>query len=108
MTTYLFEGYALDMRRRELRHQGDLVPVEPQVFSVLAYLAAHADRVVGKDELLDAVWQTRFVTESALTSRIKAARRAIGDDGRSQHAIRTIHGHGYRFVVEPPRPAPPG
>ena len=99
MTTYVFEGYELDTRRHELRHEGALVAVEPQVFSVLAYLAAHADRVVDKEELLDAVWQTRFVTESALTSRIKAARRAIGDDGRAQQAIRTIHGRGYRFVA---------
>ncbi len=99
MTTYAFAGYELDTRRRELRHEGALVAVEPQVFSVLAYLAAHADRVVDKEELLDAVWQTRFVTESAVTSRIKAARRAIGDDGRTQHAIRTIHGRGYRFVA---------
>jgi len=99
MTTYVFGGYELDTRRHELRHQGALVAVEPQVFSVLAYLAAHADRVVDKEELLDAVWETRFVSESALTSRIKAARRAIGDDGRAQHAIRTIHGRGYRFVA---------
>jgi len=99
MTTYVFGGYELDTRRHELRHQGALVAVEPQVFSVLAYLAAHADRVVDKEELLDAVWETRFVTESALTSRIKDARRAIGDDGRAQHAIRTIHGRGYRFVA---------
>jgi pimeloyl-ACP methyl ester carboxylesterase/DNA-binding winged helix-turn-helix (wHTH) protein len=99
MTTYAFEGYELDTRRHELRHEGAVVAVEPQVFSVLAYLAAHADRVVDKEELLDAVWQTRFVTESALTSRIKAARRAIGDDGRAQQAIRTIHGRGYRFVA---------
>ena len=99
MTTYAFAGYELDTRRHELRHEGAAVAVEPQVFSVLAYLAAHADRVVDKEELLDAVWQTRFVTESALTSRIKAARRAIGDDGRAQHAIRTIHGRGYRFVA---------
>ena len=99
MTTYEFEGYELDMRRHELRHAGAVVAVEPQVFSVLAFLAAHADRVVDKEELLDAIWQTRFVTESALTSRIKAARRAIGDDGRAQQLIRTIHGRGYRFVA---------
>jgi len=99
LTTYVFEGYELDTRRHELRHDGALVAVEPQVFSVLAHLAAHADRVVDKEELLDTVWQTRFVTESALTSRIKAARRAIGDDGRAQQAIRTIHGRGYRFVA---------
>jgi pimeloyl-ACP methyl ester carboxylesterase/DNA-binding winged helix-turn-helix (wHTH) protein len=99
MTTYAFEGYELDTRRHELRHEGEVVAVEPQVFSVLAHLAEHADRVVGKEELLDAVWQTRFVTESALTSRIKAARRAIGDDGHAQQVIRTVHGRGYRFVA---------
>jgi pimeloyl-ACP methyl ester carboxylesterase/DNA-binding winged helix-turn-helix (wHTH) protein len=98
MTTYVFDGYELDIRRQELRHEGALVPVEPQVFSVLAFLIEHADRVVEKEELLDAIWQTRFVTESALTSRIKDARRAIGDDGQAQRAIRTIHGRGYRFV----------
>jgi pimeloyl-ACP methyl ester carboxylesterase/DNA-binding winged helix-turn-helix (wHTH) protein len=99
MTTYVFGGYELDTRRLELRRDGALVAVEPQVFSVLVYLASHADRVVDKEELLDAVWQTRFVTESALTSRIKAARRAIGDDGRAQQTIRTVHGRGYRFVA---------
>ena len=98
--TYAFEGYELDTRRYELRNHGALVAVEPQVFSVLAYLAEHADRVVDKEELLDAVWQTRFVTESALTSRIKDARRAVGDDGKTQRVIRTIHGRGYRFVAE--------
>jgi len=100
MTTYAFGGYELDTRRHELRHEGGIVAIEPQVFSVLAYLAEHPDRVVDKEELLDAVWQTRFVTESALTSRIKAARRAIGDDGQTQQSIRTIHGRGYRFVAE--------
>jgi pimeloyl-ACP methyl ester carboxylesterase/DNA-binding winged helix-turn-helix (wHTH) protein len=100
LTIYAFDGFELDTRRQELRGEGGVVAVEPQVFAVLAFLAAHNDRVVDKAELLDAVWQTRFVTESALTSRIKAARRAIGDDGRTQRSIRTFHGRGYRFVAD--------
>jgi pimeloyl-ACP methyl ester carboxylesterase/DNA-binding winged helix-turn-helix (wHTH) protein len=99
VTTYCFEGYELDTQRQELRRGAEIIPVEPQVFGVLAHLVAHHDRVVGKNELLDEVWHTRFVTESTLTSRIKDARRAIGDDGRSQRAIRTVHGRGYRFVA---------
>lgn len=100
MTIYSFGAYELDTQRHELRHGDERIAVEPQVFSVLTHLAANSDRVVDKDELLDAVWRTRFVTESALTSRIKAARRAVGDDGRAQHTIRTIHGRGYRFVAQ--------
>jgi pimeloyl-ACP methyl ester carboxylesterase len=69
------------------------------VFEVLAYLVAHRDRVVPKEELLDAVWGDRFVSESALTTRIKAARRAVGDDGSAQRVIRTVHGRGYQFVA---------
>jgi pimeloyl-ACP methyl ester carboxylesterase/DNA-binding winged helix-turn-helix (wHTH) protein len=96
---YEFDGHQLDTVRFELRRGPDLVRVEPQVFDVLQYLVAHRDRVVEKSELLDQVWGTRFVTESALTSRIKAARRAVGDDGSNQRTIRTAHGRGYRFVA---------
>ena len=74
--------------------------VERQVFDVLAYLIAHRDRVVAKTELLDNVWGDRFVSESALSSRIKAARRAVGDDGARQAVIRTVFGRGYQFVAE--------
>lgn len=70
------------------------------MFDVLAHLVAQRDRVVPKEELLDRVWGDRFVSESALTSRIKAARRVIGDDGAAQRSIRTVHGRGYRFVAE--------
>lgn len=98
MTTYSFDEHELDTQRQELRRGDEIVAVEPQVFAVLTHLLTHRDRVVDKEELLDAVWRTRFVTESALTSRIKAARRAIGDDGSTQRSIRTIHGRGYRFV----------
>jgi DNA-binding winged helix-turn-helix (wHTH) protein/tetratricopeptide (TPR) repeat protein len=108
---HAFGGYELDLARYELRRAGVTVPVEPQVFNVLAYLVEHRDRVVAKEELLDNIWGDRFVSESALTSRIKAARRAIGDDGSRQALIRTAHGRGYQFVgtltgeipsVEPP------
>jgi DNA-binding winged helix-turn-helix (wHTH) protein len=96
---FQFEDFVLDPERRELRRAGALVAVEPQVFDVLCYLVMHRDRVVRKEELLDEVWGDRFVSESALTSRIKDARRAVGDDGRRQAVIRTIHGRGYRFVA---------
>jgi DNA-binding winged helix-turn-helix (wHTH) protein/DNA-binding CsgD family transcriptional regulator len=97
-TMMRFGDCELDMDLFEVRRGGEPVPVEPQVFDVLSYLVRHRDRVVTKHELLDEVWEN-FVTESALTTRIKAARRAVGDDGRSQRVIRTIHGRGYRFVA---------
>ncbi len=97
--TYRFGECELDIERHELRLGGALTAVEPQVFDVLAYLVTHRDHVVTKEELLDHVWGDRFVSESALTSRIKSARRAVGDTGQSQHVIRTVHGRGYRFVA---------
>jgi DNA-binding winged helix-turn-helix (wHTH) protein/pimeloyl-ACP methyl ester carboxylesterase len=109
---YTFDGYELDLDQFELRRDGERVAVEPQVFDVLAHLVEHRTRVVPKVELLESVWKTTFVTESALTSRVKDARQAVGDDGRSQRVIRTVHRRGYRFVapvevlVTPP-PGPP-
>ena len=82
-----------------VHHDGQPVPVEPQVFDVLQYLIEHRSRVVTKEELLDNVWGDRFVSESALSSRIKSARRAIGDDGRRQEVIRTVHGRGFQFIA---------
>jgi DNA-binding winged helix-turn-helix (wHTH) protein/pimeloyl-ACP methyl ester carboxylesterase len=96
---YVFEDCELDTDSVELRRAGEPVKIEPQVFAVLVHLLHHRDRVVSKGELLDEVWGDRFVSESALTSRIKAARRALGDDGHSQRCIRTVHGRGYRFVA---------
>jgi pimeloyl-ACP methyl ester carboxylesterase/DNA-binding winged helix-turn-helix (wHTH) protein len=96
---YLFEECVLDIDVYELQRAGTPVPLQPQVFEVLAYLVRHADRLVTKEELLDTIWGDRFVSESALTSRLKAARRAIGDDGQEQRCIRTVHGRGYRFVA---------
>jgi len=93
-----FDDFALDTARYELR-QGDVViKVEPQVFDVMTQLVSNHDRFVTKEELFDTVWGGRFVGEAALTSRIKAARRALGDDGESQRYIRTVRGRGYQFV----------
>ena len=94
------EGLVLDTALFELRRNGRAVRMEPQTFDVLTYLVSHRDRVVPKEELMDAVWGGRFVTEAAVTSRIKQARRAMGDDGRGQRLIRTVHGRGYRFVAD--------
>src|SRR5829696_2084150 len=96
---YRFEGCEFDTDLFELRRAGEPVKIEPQVFDVLVHLVHHRDRVVPKEELLDEVWGDRFVSESALTSRIKAARQALGDDGQLQRCIRTVHGRGYRFVA---------
>ena len=98
--TYAFEGLELDLAVFELRRAGVPVRMEPQVFDVLAYLVQHRDRVVAKEELMDALWGGRFVSEAAVTSRIKQARRALGDDGQSQRMIKTLHGRGYRFVAQ--------
>jgi tetratricopeptide (TPR) repeat protein len=66
----------------------------------LVYLLAHNDRAVDKDELQDAVWPGLVVTETALTRAVMKARKAVGDDASAQKVIKTIHGHGYRFVAE--------
>ena len=89
----------MDSERFELRRGGVIEHVEPQVFDVLLYLIRHRDRVVTKAELLDNVWGDRFVSESALASRLKSARRGVGDDGASQRLIRTVFGRGYQFVA---------
>jgi TolB-like protein len=105
---YLFEGYAFDTDRRELRNGPDLVPLEPQVFDLLSYLIEHRERVVSKDDLLAAIWDGRSVSESSMTSRINAARTAIGDTGEQQRLIKTLLRKGFRFVAavseEGPRP----
>src|ERR1044072_2570899 len=97
---YRFADCQLDPRRFELRRDGAPVHLEPQVFTLLTHIIEHRDRVVAKTELLDAVWGGRFVSESALTTRIKMLRRALGDDGNRQEVIATVHGVGYRFVAE--------
>jgi predicted ATPase/DNA-binding winged helix-turn-helix (wHTH) protein len=97
---YAFSDCVLDTDTVQLVVGGVPVPVQPQVFDVLRVLIEERDRVVPKEELLDRVWGHAFVTESTLTSRIKSARRAIGDDGAAQRLIRTVHRRGYQFVGE--------
>jgi DNA-binding winged helix-turn-helix (wHTH) protein/tetratricopeptide (TPR) repeat protein len=98
--TQRFEDFELDTQRFELRRAGVRVPMEPQVFDVLALLVANRDRVVTKEELMDEVWGDRFISEAALNSRVMSARKALGDTGREQRLIRTVHGRGYRFIGE--------
>jgi TolB-like protein/Tfp pilus assembly protein PilF len=95
---FRFGDYRLDVERRELQRGADLVPVEPQVFDLLVYLVRNRDRVVSKDDLVQGVWNGRIVSDSTLTSRINAARKAVGDSGEQQALIRTIARKGLRFV----------
>ncbi|HEX6568750.1 MAG TPA: winged helix-turn-helix domain-containing protein [Acidimicrobiales bacterium] len=97
---FQFGEFQLDDKRFTLVGPAGPVHVEPQVFELLHHLIVHRDRVVPKEELLDTIWGDRFVSESALTSRVKAARRAVGDDGQAQRVIKTIHARGYQFVAE--------
>ena len=82
----------------ELRKNGTTVPIEPQVLALLLLLVANRDRLVTKDEMIEHIWLGRIVSESAISSRLKSARKALGDNGEDQRLIRTIHGRGYRFV----------
>jgi TolB-like protein len=93
-----FGQHEIDVERREIRHAGAAVHVEPQVFDLLIHLLENRDRVVSKDDLMNAVWGERIVSESTLTSRINAARKAIGDNGKDQKLIRTIPRKGFLFV----------
>ena len=93
-----FSNHVLDVDLRELTRGGESVAVEPQVFDLLVHLVENRDRVVTKDDLIEAVWDGRIVSESTLTSRINAARRAVGDSGKDQAMIRTLARKGFRFV----------
>jgi TolB-like protein/Tfp pilus assembly protein PilF len=96
---FLFNNYVLDCQRRELRAGDAPVALEPQVFDILVYLIENRDRVVSKDDLIASVWGGRIVSESTLTSRINAVRKAIGDTGEKQSCIRTFARKGFRFVA---------
>jgi TolB-like protein len=120
---YLFEEYAFDTDRRELHRGADVVSATPQVFDLLDYLIRNRERVVSKDDLIKAIWNGRIVSDAALTTRLNAARSAIGDSGEEQRLIKTLPRKGFRFVgpvreakgaagaatadnaIEPPRPA---
>src|ERR687887_2571 len=94
---YVFGDYVLDTLRYELRQAGAAIPLRPKVFQVLAYLLAHHDRVVLKQELLEHLWPGQYVGDAAPNCYIMAVRQAIGDSGHTQRCICTIRGRGYRF-----------
>jgi DNA-binding winged helix-turn-helix (wHTH) protein len=96
---YAFGEYELDAQLYELRHAGTLLKIEPQVFNVLAYLIQHRDRTVPRQELLEQLWPDQYISDAVLSYCIMAARRAIGDSGRTQRSIKTVHGRGFRFVA---------
>ena len=95
-----FGSFEIDAGRAELREAGQPVEVEPQVFDLIALLASQPGRVLSRDEIIDAVWDGRNVSDSAVSTRIGAARRALGDDGKSQRIIRTVSRRGFLFVPE--------
>ena len=95
---YLFEEYAFDTDRRELYRGADVVTIAPQVFDLLDYLIRNRERVVSKDDLINAIWNGRIVSDGALTTRLNVARNAIGDSGEEQRLIKTLPRKGFRFV----------
>ncbi|WP_158669281.1 winged helix-turn-helix domain-containing tetratricopeptide repeat protein [Bradyrhizobium guangdongense] len=95
---YLFEEYAFDTDRRELHRGADVVSIAPQVFDLLEYLIRNRERVISKDDLINAIWNGRNVSDAALTTRLNAARSAIGDSGEEQRFIKTLPRKGLRFV----------
>ena len=97
---YSFGDCTLDTQRYELRRGGVRLPLRRKVFQVLVYLLEQRDRVLRRDEVLAQVWPDQYVGEETLTSCVKAVRRAVGDNGRAQRVIQTVHGHGLRFVAE--------
>src|SRR4051812_35157953 len=95
---YRFADFQLDLSQHELRRGGKSVHIEPQVFDMIVHLVRHHDRIVSKEELIETIWNRRIISEAALSSRINAARRALGDNGNDQIFIKTLHKRGFRFV----------
>ena len=95
---YRFENFVLDTGLRELHRDGSAVALAPQVFDLLVFLIRNNERIVSKDDLTAAIWHGRAISDSALTTRINAARVAIGDSGKEQRLIKTLSRKGFRFV----------
>jgi TolB-like protein/tetratricopeptide (TPR) repeat protein len=96
---YQFGKYEIDTRNYQLRNDGIMVELEPKVFDLLKYLVAHREKLVTRDELFENIWSGQIVSDTSLSNQIKAARKAIGDDGKSQSIIKTVHGRGYQFIA---------
>lgn len=97
--TYRFGDFSLDPQRFELTADGVAVALEPQVFNLILLLLENRERVVTKDEMIDRIWDGRIVSEATLSSRVSAARWAVGDSGAAQSVIKTIPRRGFRFVA---------
>jgi adenylate cyclase len=95
---YRFENFELDLDQFELRQDGVAVEIQPQVFTLISLLVSNPERMVSKDEMVERIWDGRFVSEAAISSRVRLARQALHDDGKEQRLIRTVHGKGFRFV----------
>ena len=104
---FTINNCTVDTGAYQIRRDGQVIPVEPQVFDLLVLLLKNRDRLVTKDEIIEHIWHGRIVSEASLSSRIKAARQAIGDDGASQGCIRTVHRRGFRVVAEVTQSAAP-
>lgn len=96
---YFFDDMVLDTAFMELSKAGAVVRIEPKVFALVLHLLENRDRVVSRDELVESVWDGRFISEAAVSSAVRSARKALGDDGKAQRCIKTVHGHGFRFVA---------
>jgi DNA-binding winged helix-turn-helix (wHTH) protein len=96
---YFFDSFILDTSVRELSAEGAAVKIEPKVFDLLLHLIEKRDHVVSKDELVASIWDGRFISEAAVSSAVKSVRKALGDDGKNQRYVRTMHGHGFRFIA---------
>src|SRR6059058_4323626 len=96
----VFDDCLLDLDRRELFRASQSVAIAPQVFDLLVYLAERRERVISRDDLINAIWAGRIVSESTLASHINAVRKAVGDSGQQQRVIRTVARKGFRFAAE--------
>ncbi len=97
---YTFNNYHVDPINFSIKYNNDIVAVEPRVFDLIIYLIKNKSQVVSRDELFEKIWQGRNVLDATLSNHIKTARSILGDDGQSQHTIKTVHGRGYQFVAD--------
>ena len=95
-----FRDCVLESDLARVERGGHVRSLTPQTLRILDHLIRNRHRVVGKDELIAKVWGDRIISDASLSTAIKEVRQAIGDNGRTQHTIKTMHGHGFRFVAD--------
>ncbi len=99
--TFQFADIVINTQRYEMRRGGELITVEPLVFNLITHMVSHPQQLIDHDELIEAVWCGRCVSDSTISSAIKNARKALGDDGHQQRYIKTVYGRGFRFIITP-------